>query len=47
MLSKKLKRYDTNKVLLSAIYNFGNFDIRIEGVKSFRTKQLLTRYVVC
>lgn len=28
----KLKRYDTEKVFLKAIYNFGNFDINIEGV---------------
>ena len=42
MLSKKLKRYNTGKVLANGIYNFGNFDINIEGVKLSSAKQFLT-----
>jgi len=45
LLSKKLKRYDTGRVLTNAIYYFGNFVINIEGVKLSRAKQFLTTYV--
>jgi len=39
MLLKKLKCYDTSKVVLSTIYNFSNFDINTEEVKLSRVKQ--------
>jgi len=41
-LSKNLKRYNTDKIkdkiLPSAIYNFGNSDVNIEEVKSSLAK---------
>jgi len=42
MLSKKLKHYDIDKILANEIYNFDNFDINNEAVKSSRAKQFLT-----
>jgi len=42
LLIKILKCCDIDKILPNVIYNFGNSDINIEGVKSSSTEQLLT-----
>lgn len=42
MLSKRLKCYGTGKIFSYAIYNFGNYDINIEGVKLSLEKQFFT-----
>ncbi|KAE9537191.1 hypothetical protein AGLY_006214 [Aphis glycines] len=41
LLPKKSKCYDTDKILSSVIYKFGNFVINIEGVKSSPRKTVL------
>jgi len=45
MLSKKSKRYDTDKAFLNSIYNFDNSYINIEKIKSSHSKQFSIRYV--
>jgi len=47
MISIKLKRYDTDKVVPYVLWNFGNFTTNTEGVVLSRAKQFFAMFYIC